>query len=348
MHDQPLSSRLAFAQRSAKLEQLLNSGRQLIARVPLKSWQFLVILLLVLWLTHSLARLFWLVLPEPQMPPAAVALTPHTNTSIDLTSQIVDLDKLKALDVFGQAHTTAANTLEPTTISPAIEAETVDTQLNLVLVGVIASNEESAGRAIIAANGAQAIYAPGEDLPINKNVTLVKVLNLRVILNNNGRLESLWLYQDADKSATRGRVANAIAPEQAISRSWSDDGELAVEVEPPSAVYVDGGVNRQRAGGPMTSDPVAEVSRNIADVVAMSIHREGGQVVGYKIRPGRNAEQFTALGLEANDIVTAVNGMPLDNPSKIMEIYKNMANATSATLEIKRGGSIMSVDIVLQ
>src|SRR5690606_18937211 len=103
-----------------------------------------------------------------------------------------------------------------------------------------------------------------------------------------------------------------------------------------------------RGVGPAENDVNAEISRNISDVVAMSIHREGGQVVGYKIRPGRNAEQFTALGLQPDDIVTAVNGMPLNNPGKIMEIYKNMSNGTSANLEISRGGSVLSVDIVIQ
>jgi general secretion pathway protein C len=90
------------------------------------------------------------------------------------------------------------------------------------------------------------------------------------------------------------------------------------------------------------------VSRNLSDVVAMSIYREGGQVVGYKIRPGRDAEKFKTLGLQTDDIVTAVNGMPLTNPAKIMEVYKSMGNTTSASLEIKRGGSVMTVDVVLQ
>ena len=79
----------------------------------------------------------------------------------------------------------------------------------------------------------------------------------------------------------------------------------------------------------------------------MSIHREGGKVVGYKIRPGRNVEMFNNLGLQADDVVTAVNGVPLSSPGKIMEIYKSMGNATSANLEIRRGGSTVNLDVVL-
>src|SRR5690606_26946633 len=93
---------------------------------------------------------------------------------------------------------------------------------------------------------------------------------------------------------------------------------------------------------------MAQVTKTLADVVAMSIYREGGQVVGYKIRPGRNAELFDALGLQADDIVTAVNGVPLSAPGKVMEIYKSMGSATSANLEIRRGGSTVNLDVMLK
>jgi general secretion pathway protein C len=92
----------------------------------------------------------------------------------------------------------------------------------------------------------------------------------------------------------------------------------------------------------------SDVGKSLSDVLAMSIYREGGQVIGYKIRPGRDIERFKSYGLQADDIVTAVNGMPLNNPNKIMEIYRNMGNATSASLEIKRAGSVITVDVVLQ
>lgn len=342
MHDKFLSPRIALDQPTAKLEQALNHGAQLLARVSLKTWQFLVILLLVLWISHSLARLFWLIIPEPQIVPAAVALTAPSSGGME--AQSVNIQELKALQIFGEAQQ-ATSAESAVTATPAIENETVDTKLNLVLVGVIASSEESSGRAIIAANGQQDVYGPGAELPVGKGVTLAKVLDTRAILNNNGVFESLWLYQENDGSRSRVTI-NYPAPDQTASRSWPDESDTLADNQPP-AMFADRNQGSEMRG-PAENDVSAEISRNISDVVAMSIHREGGQVVGYKIRPGRDAEQFTALGLQPDDIVTAVNGMPLNNPGKIMEIYKNMSNATSANLEIKRGGSVLSVDVVLQ
>src|SRR5690606_7334136 len=191
MHDKFLSPRMAFGQRTAKLEQALNNTGQLFARVPLKTWQFVVILLLVLWLSHSLARLFWLAVPAPQIPPAAVALSAPPTGGIE--RETVDIQELRALQIFGEAQQTTSAEPIP---GPVIETETIDTKLNLVLVGVITSSDEPSGRAIIAANGQQEVYGPGAELPVGNGVTLAKVLGTRVILNNNGIFESLWLYQE--------------------------------------------------------------------------------------------------------------------------------------------------------
>lgn len=327
----------------ARLEQAFDSGVHFLAQIPLHSWKFLVILLLVLWLSQSLARLFWMLIPAPVIPPAAVALTtPSAAGGMD--AHTVDIDQLKSLSIFGEAQPGAV--VEESNNISAIEAEaSVDTQLNLILVGVVASNEDAGARAIIAANGRQDVYAPGAELPVGRAVTLARVLDRRVILDNNGRLESLWLDQDGAgrRTGSSNGNANYVPPE----RSWSGDMEPAIvdtEMAPNASENSSGVAD----ASPAEIDLPADVSSSISDVVAMSIHREGGQIVGYRIRPGRNAEQFTALGLQANDIVTAVNGVPLNNPGKIMEIYRNMSNATSANLEIKRGESTLSIDIALE
>lgn len=343
MPNKLFSAPAGLDQRRARLEQVFDQGVHFLARISLQSWKFLVILLLVLWLSQSLARLFWMLIPAPVIPPAAVALTTPSATG-GMDAHTVDIDQLKHLSIFGQAQPGAI--VEAPDNRSAIEAEaSVDTQLNLILVGVVASNEDAAARAIIAANGRQDVYAPGAELPVGRDVTLARVLDRRVILNNNGQFESLWLDQEgAGRRANGSNGSTSYVPPE---RSWSGDLEPAVvETEMVS------GLNENNTGtveaGPSESGLPADVSRSISDVVAMSIHREGGQVVGYRIRPGRNAEQFTALGLQANDIVTAVNGVPLNNPGKIMEIYRNMSNATSANLEIKRGGSTLSIDIALE
>lgn len=326
-------SRFAVPQTSAEWEQIFARCVAVITKVPLSTWQFLVRFLLVLSLSLSLARLFWLVFPAPVIPAATVAI-PTAATHIDTNNSSVNIALLKTLAVFGKAEA-------PKQDQPAvIETQATVTQLNLVLVGVIVSSDENSARAMIASGDKQDLYAVNAPLPVGNNVTLSKIMSDRVIINNNGQYESLWLYQ-SDPNAP------------AISQS-SQSQAAAQQIIPAQAPYPSGRPGPspemqsppERGGG---SDPaLTEVSRNLSDVLAMSIQRENGQVIGYKIRPGRDAEKFKSLGLQTDDIVTAINGMPLTNPAKIMEVYKNMGNTTSASLEIKRGGSVITVDVVLQ
>ena len=49
-----------------------------------------------------------------------------------------------------------------------------------------------------------------------------------------------------------------------------------------------------------------------------------GQQRGYRVYPGRNRQQFSKLGLMPGDLVTAINGTPLDDPARGMEILQSI------------------------
>ncbi len=341
MQDRTLNHRAAFEQRTAQLEIQLRRFFALLNRVSLQRWQWLVMLLLVIWLSHSLARLFWLIIPNPVIPPATLSLVAADAQSAGAAAESVNINQITELAPFGNNTQEAAPPVEaqqPAT--QGIENDAADTQLNLILRGVLGSNEEKSGRAIIASGDRADVYAVGDTLPVGNNVTLAKVLDGRVIINNNGSFESLWLFKEdpnAPKLATPSANNGATTPGGYANPPYQQQSPLSVDKTPV--------VDSPRFG----ADPAAAAaSQTLADVVAMSIYRENGQVVGYKIRPGRNAEMFNSLGLQADDIVTAVNGVPLSSPGKIMEIYKSMGSATSANLEIRRGGSTVNLDIMLK
>jgi len=154
----------------------------------------------------------------------------------------------------------------------------------------------------------------GEALPGGRNVTLAKVMADKVILENGGRFESLPLYTDAPpapaskSSSTTSRAQNHTVKSKALNK-------------------VSSGVT------------------TLADVVKVSMVREGGKVVGYRVRPGRKRELFDSTGLKPNDIVTAVNGRNLDSSTVAMEVYKSMRAETSATFDVKRGDETLSLSI---
>lgn len=327
----------------------------MVQRVPVSVWQFIAKLLLVLWLSYTLAQLVWMLFPAPETPPARVAANALETDRGGAGGRSVDIAELSSLNIFGQvAEGDQLDEMDDLADSgprggAGIEDEAVDTELNLVLRGIMGSSEEDAGRAIIADGSSQALYGVGDELPVRGNVTLEKVLPLRVILNNSGRYESLWLYTDSDFAEN---LASTRPVPDTPSRSWDgeseedtadspqqDDNAEAEQLPPQQEEELEEAADEvaQRMGG-----------QSLSDVVSMSIHREGGQIVGYRIRPGRDQAMFDSLGLESGDIVKAVNGVELSSPQRVMEIYRDMGDAQSASLLIERGGQELSVDIDLQ
>ncbi|PUA28042.1 MAG: type II secretion system protein GspC [Cellvibrio sp. 79] len=346
MPDKSFINNVALAQRTAQLEQQLQRLFGFLSRVPLERWQWLIILLLVLWLGHSLARLFWLVIPNPVIPPATItSVAPDSPAPNPAGAGGINIAQVKNLAPFGETNAEPAPVeAQPAATAQGIENNAADTQLNLILRGVLSSNDEKAARAIIATGDKADVYGIGDTLPAGNNVTLAKVLDLRVIVNNNGSFESLWMYKDDPNAPKLGATVSAPPPGQTggyANPPYQQQPPVFADRRPP--------VETSGPGPAAARDPgMAQMSKTLADVVAMSIYRENGQVVGYKIRPGRNAEMFNSLGLQTDDIVTAVNGVPLSSPGKIMEIYKSMGSATSANLEIRRGGSTVNLDVMLK
>jgi len=329
-------SRFALPQSSAAWEQKLARVFAWLDKVPLNRWQFLVQLLLVISLSLSLARLFWLVFPNPAIPPSAVT-TPIAAAPVSAGGSSIDIAQLKSLSVFGKV----APVVQAPVATP--ENQAVDSHLNLILMGIIFSSQESLARAIITGGDATELYAIGNPLPVGNGVSLAKIMEDRVIINNNGQFESLWLYQNTPNSQPLVQ-SNGVAPRPQPQPQLSSPPSGGSQNYPSSNTQE----HLPSSNGADADRGVAEVSKNLSDVVAMSIYREGGKVIGYKIRPGRDGEKFKALGLQTDDIVTSVNGMPLTNPAKIMEVYKNMGNTSSANLEILRSGNVITVDVVLQ
>jgi len=296
-----------------------------LAKVSLESWKTIVTLLLVLWLAHSLAQMFWLLLtPSPAFgQPSSLSRGESLNRVLVDTPVAardrVDIESLKKLTLFGLADEVESGAVIAE-VALAIEQDAVDTGLKLTLAGVINSSLPSDSRAIIADGASQKIYALGDALPAGQAVRLLKVLDDRVISDNNGRYESLWLY--LDEAIPLAQVGRPVSPARGQNPNYS------VARRVPAVAS---------AGGKM-----------LADVIKFSLARKGGDVIGYKIRAGRDAALFRQLGLEDNDIVTSVNGMSLSSTAQAMEIHKTLRGASAALLEILRNNQSIQVPVSVE
>jgi general secretion pathway protein C len=77
-------------------------------------------------------------------------------------------------------------------------------------------------------------------------------------------------------------------------------------------------------------------------------HREGGKVVGYKLRRFRSNSPLAKLGAQKGDIIHAVNGVELNSVDKALGAYQSMRSANDLTFSITRGGKPMDLKVSIR
>lgn len=287
-------------------------------RFPLSYWQAAVIVLLTLMLALSLARLFWLLFTPNAPAPATAFAAPAAVTGAN-SGTMIDIVALKALDLFGRNDAPEGAVEQPQVAEPEVIAAE-ETKLALVLKGIVGSNQVDAARAIIANGNDQDIYAPGDKLPVGNQVTLQKILTDKVILNNSGRYESLLLYEEGVSAGARPQPRRTVAAPRPV-------------IEIPESVQ--------------QALETGNVPASINDVIKLTVAREGSDIVGYRVRPGRHRQLFDELGFKTGDVVTHVNGIVVDDPAKAMAVYREVRGATSARFDIQRDGGLVTLEIDL-
>lgn len=182
------------------------------------------------------------------------------------------------------------------------------TTMPLVLAGVIANKDPSKGQAIIGDSAASAkLLAVGATIP--GGARLNAVYGDRVLIDRNGRLETLMLPRNPMKSG-------------------------GFQAAPPPAAAAQGG----RENGAL-----------LAGLVRVQPVFEQNKLSGYHIFPGgpHGNSAFTQLGLRAGDLITAINGTPLDDAGRAMEVLQTLSSSASATVTVQRNGQSQELNLNL-
>lgn len=267
-------------------------------------------LLLVLGLTWLLAQLTWhLLLP---VAPETVSL-PAAGTVASAPAQTPDRGREVArLHLFGEAAQGGPAAVEE------VPRDAPDTRLRLTLRGLFAARDPEQALAIVAEpGGEEEVYRIGDPLP--GGAELREIHADRIILSRAGRYETLRLPQE--------------------------EGIDGMSREPTS---------RPAAGGATSEDPGALLQQHretlrtnpqaLVSLVRPMPVQENGQLVGFRLLPGQDPNFLNKLGLRAGDIVTAINGLALDDPANGVQALQALQNETSLNLEIRRGQQNMTLN----
>ena len=195
--------------------------------------------------------------------------------------------------------------------NPADVSAAPQTQMNLVLTGTMASADPQKGYAIVGDSATSAkTYPTGATL--RPGTRLHSVFTDRVIIDNGGKLETLVLPRQF--AVTAAQVRPAIA---ATGNGVGDELRRIAETNPGAFTSV------------VRPQPV----------FANGVQR------GYRVYPGRDRQQFSRLGLQPGDLVTSVNGTPLDDPSRGMEIFNSLNSAAQVSVTVERNGQTQQLSL---
>ncbi|MEO3866569.1 type II secretion system protein GspC [Rheinheimera fenheensis] len=309
------------------IQQLL----QQLDKLPIQRVQPWLNLLLVILLAWLLARLSWQLVPTP----AATALTPvmpaTTSTS---TGSGVSLPALTSFALFGKASSEPVKAVQP------VVTEAPKTQLNVKLTGVVALAADPAkGSAIIESRGSEATYAVDDTIE-GTSAVLKQVLADRVLLLQAGRFETLMLdgieyTKIAQANAGLGRSDELVAVDDS-------SGDLAPAPEPmemqPLELSEELDIRREE----LIAEPM-----KFFDYIRVSPHRPQGQLLGYRLTPGKDASLFTQLGLQPNDLAIEINGIALTDMQQAMNVINELRDAKEAAIKIERDGEIRDILVSL-
>jgi len=153
------------------------------------------------------------------------------------------------------------------------------------------------------------LYAPGD---IVDRAEILRIMRRQVVLRVDGKQALLSME---NPGTADGRSASG-------TRSGSFSGEI-----------------------PLTRKDVNGIINNIADLtgqIRIKPHSQGDQIDGYRISGlGKNSILHKKLGLRQGDIVTEINGQPLDSPDNFAALYNQFLRGTldrTIDIGIQRNG----------
>lgn len=201
----------------------------------------------------------------------------------------------------------------PIVASAQDPAHAPQTTMQLVLTGIIAADDPRNGLAILGPTAPAAkVYAVGDNVP--GGAKLHSVYSDRVVIDRSGRLETLVLPRQTTPTGP-----------------------------PPSATALN------------TESPVADRMRKLIteqpslliDVMRPQPVFANGKQTGYRVYPGRNRQAFIRLGLHPGDLVTAINGTPLDDPEHGQQIFNTLGSSSEAHVTVTRNGQQQDLSLNL-
>lgn len=229
------------------------------------------------------------------------------------TSSDIDISELQNSHLFGQFQQSNLVVEQPKV------QDAPKSRLNVVLVGLVTSSDPSKSLAVISNRGRQATYGINEVIE-GTRAKLIQVQADRVIIDNAGRNETVMLE---GLKYSKPRSEPQTSPRSSTTSQISKDTLEKIRQE------------------------IRQDRQKIFQYVRMSQVKKDGDVLGYRLVPGKDAALFDAVGLKRGDVAVSINGQDLKDTSVMSEIFQSLSQMTELNLTVERNGQMHEIYIEL-
>jgi general secretion pathway protein C len=153
----------------------------------------------------------------------------------------------------------------------------------------------------------------------------------RVILTRNGKDEILELKpaEGDTRTASLGRGSGDNSPLRGRSRGG------AMQRQIPDEHIQATGENEYLIDRSEVDNALENMSQLFTQIRAVP-HFEGGESTGFRLFAIRSGSLFDKIGLKNGDIIQKINGNPMNDPSKAMQLLDELRNESSLSVEVIR------------
>ena len=244
------------------------------------------ILILIVYLASLSVDLTEILISKNNFSPIVLEQTVKENTAKIQN----DYTNLKTQEIFGIA---ALNDLKniPTT------------SLSLGLKAIVASTVAKNSAAVIEYQGNQVTYFTGDTIE-NTSVVIKDILPNKIVINNQGKMESLFLVDELKnhkKVITDQKTNKLTSAIEEIKSANKDD-----------------------------------IQEKLTDYINIAPVRGENGLEGFRITPGKDPKLFADMGLKANDLVTKLNGNDLTNIKEALGLLEELDDLEEVSLTVKR------------
>ena len=294
--------------------QMLNNIFQFLARHQQSLWKWTYVIAIAFFAakaTNMMIAHYYLPIDYSALP----ARTPMTSSSSSAPS--ADISKIQSRNIFdSEARKRIADTTQ-SSMAGVISPST----LPIELTGTVVFRNPRFSVALIKdrSSNKHAYYGVGD---VIQGAIVQKVERFRVILENQGRLESIEL-----KAAESKLTPKLMTPPSPSPGSMSD-----VQLE-------EIGPNRFAVPSSVIDDVMTNFGAVLTQARMVPNLTPDNKTDGFKIFQIRPGSIFEKLGLKDQDIIMRVNSQDLDSFEKATGLFTALRNEKTISIDIVRGGS---------